>query len=134
MASYPCLEVTKKRFCGLLTVALLCVAAPAIAAAPTGTWKWSVERNGQTIETTLRLKVEDKKLTGSISGRNNSKTATEEGKVEGDDVSFTVTRVFNGKKMVQKFAGKVSGDSIKGKIEFERQGDKMTQDWDAKKS
>jgi hypothetical protein len=123
-----------RRSCGLVIVALLCVAAPALAADPTGTWKWSVERNGQTIETTLKLKLEDKKLTGTISGRNNTETAIEDGKVDGDDVSFTVTREFNGNKFVQKYNGKLSGDTIKGKVEFERQGEKMTRDWEAKKS
>src|SRR4051812_42506225 len=84
----------------------------------TGTWKWSVERNGQTFETTLKLKQDKDKLTGTITGRNNTETMIEDGKVEGDDVSFQVTREFNGNKIVQKYKGKLSGDTIKGKVEF----------------
>jgi len=122
-----------KRSCGLLVVALVCAAAPALAADPTGTWKWSVERNGQTIETTLKLKLEEMKLTGTISGRNNTETAIEDGKVDGDNVSFQVTREFNGNKFVQKYSGKVEGETIKGKVEFERNGEKMSRDWEAKK-
>src|SRR4051812_41399115 len=127
-------EQPMKRPFALFAVAILCVAAPALAADPTGTWKWSVDRNGQTIETTLKLKMEEKKLTGTISGRNNTETAIEDGKVDGDDISFTVTREFNGNKMVQKYNGKLSGDTIKGKVEFERNGEKQSRDWEAKKS
>jgi hypothetical protein len=123
-----------RRFRGLLVLALVCAAAPALAADPTGTWKWSVDRNGQQVETTLKLKMEDKKLTGTMSGRNNMETAIEDGKVDGDDVSFTVTREFNGNKFVQKFNGKLSDKTIKGKIETERNGEKMSRDWEAKKS
>src|SRR3954452_340755 len=85
--------------------------SPATAADATGTWKWSVERNGQTFETTLKLKQEGDKLTGTISGRNNTETAIEDGKVEGDDVSFKVTREFGGNNVVQTYKGKLSGDT-----------------------
>src|SRR5947209_6790428 len=126
----------RRSFVRTLAVAFVCLAIPsfALAADPTGTWKWSVERNGQKMETTLKLKLEDKKLTGTISGRNNTETAIEDGKVDGDDVSFTVTREFNGNKIVQKYNGKLSGDMIKGKVEFERNSEKMSRDWEAKKS
>lgn len=123
-----------RRFGGLLAVALVCVAVPAFAADPTGTWKWTVDRNGNKIETTLKLKYEDKKLTGKISGRNNMETDIEDGKVDGDDISFTVTREFNNNKFVSKYTGKVEGDTIKGKVETERNGEKMSRDWEAKKS
>jgi hypothetical protein len=126
-------EVPVKRFRGLLALAVVCVAVPAMAADPTGTWKWSVERNGQTIETTLKLKLVDGKLTGTISGRNNTETEITDGKVEGDDVSFKVTREFNGNKFVQTYTGKLSEDAIKGKIEFERDGQIQSRDWEAKK-
>jgi hypothetical protein len=124
-----------RRFGSVLTVAILCVATSALAADPTGTWKWSVERNGQKVETTLKLKMtEDKKLTGTITGRNNAETAIEDGKVEGDDVSFTVTREFQGNKVVQKYKGTLKDDKITGKIESERNGEKQSRDWEAKKS
>ena len=37
-------------------------------AGPTGTWTWSVTRNGQTRESTLKLKLEGDKLTGASVG------------------------------------------------------------------
>lgn len=100
----------------------------------TGTWKWSVERNGQTFESTLKLKQDGDKLTGSMLGRQGNETAIEDTKVEGETVSFKVVREFNGNKMTQKFKAKVSGDTLKGTIEFERDGNTMSRDFEAKKS
>ena len=70
----------------------------------TGTWKWTVERNGNTIETTLKLKQDGEKLTGTMSGRQGSNDIEiEEGKVAGDAVSFKVTRMFGENKIVMKY-------------------------------
>jgi hypothetical protein len=100
---------------------------------PTGTWKSSyTNQDGQVRESTIKLKVEGDKLTGTVSGRNND-SAIEEGKIKGDEVSFQVTREFNGNKVVIKYSGKVSGDTIKGKSESQRDGQPQTRDWVAKK-
>ena len=118
--------------CLLLTLAAT-VNAEDKKADPTGTWKWSFTgQNGQTRETTLKLKLEADKLTGTVSGRNND-TAIENAKIKGDEVSFSVTREFNGNKMTAKYNGKLSGDSIKGKIETERDGETRSRDWEAKR-
>ena len=100
---------------------------------PTGTWKSSyTNQDGQVRESTIKLKLEGDKLTGTVSGRNND-SAIEEGKIKGDEVSFQVTREFNGNKSVMKYTGKVSGDTIKGKSESQRDGQPQTRDWVAKK-
>lgn len=100
---------------------------------PTGTWKWSVTRNNQTREATLKLKLEGDKLTGAMLGRNNQETAIEDASYKDGEVAFKVTREFNGQKFSQKFKGKVSGDTIKGKIESERDGQTRSRDWEAKR-
>ena len=51
--------------------------------------------------------------------------------MKGDEISFTVTREFNGNKVTSKYNGKISGDSIKGKIETERDGNNQSRDWNA---
>lgn len=100
----------------------------------TGTWTWSFTgQNGQTRETSLKLKQDGEKLTGKISGRNGNDTEIEDGKVSGDQISFKITREFNGNKFTSKYSGKVSGDTIKGKIEFERNGETRSRDWEAKR-
>ena len=124
-----------------LTLSLLCVLAPAGSvraedkpAGAAGTWSWtSPGRDGQTRTTTLKLKVDGEKLTGTISGRN-ADTEISDGKLKGDQVTFSVVREFNGNKMTMKYAGKLSGDSIKGKTEFERNGEAQSRDWEAKRS
>ena len=80
----------------------------------------------------LKLKVEGEKLSGTISGRG-GETAIAEAKLKGDEISFQVTREFQGNKMTQKYNGKISGDSIKGKMEFERDGQPQSRDWEAKR-
>ena len=100
---------------------------------PTGTWKWSVTFNNQTREATLKLKLEGDTLTGSMLGRNNQETAIENATYKDGEVAFTVTCERNGQKFTQKYKGKVSGDTLKGKIEFERNGEAQSRDWEAKR-
>ena len=100
---------------------------------PTGTWTWSAAgRDGQTRQVTLKLKMDGDKLTGTISGRQNE-TPIEDAKLKENELSFKVTREFQGNKFTQKYAGKISGDTLKGKIEFERDGQTQSRDWDAKR-
>jgi hypothetical protein len=101
---------------------------------PTGTWKWSVDRNGQKIESTLKLKMDKDKLTGALVGRDGKDTDIEDATFKDGEVSFKVTRDVNGTKRTQAFSGKVSGDTIKGKIESERNGQKQSRDWEASRS
>src|SRR5262245_31197480 len=56
--------------------------------------KWTAQvpgRGGQAQETTFTFKVEGDKLTGSVSGRQGD-TPIADGKITGDEISFTVTR------------------------------------------
>lgn len=102
---------------------------PAVA----GKWKWSVERGGQTFETTLTIKQEGDKLTGTVTGRNNTETPVQDLKFEKGELSFKVTREWNGQKMVLSYKGKLEGDTIKGTVERDRDGEKTTRDWEAKR-
>jgi hypothetical protein len=100
---------------------------------PTGTWKWSsTGQNGQTRESTLTLKLDGDKLTGALSGRNGD-TAIANATLKDEEISFEVTREFNGNKVTSKYNGKLSGDTIKGKIESTRNGEAQSRDWEAKR-
>jgi len=108
------------------------------AAGVDGTYQWVREgRNGGAPMTnTLVLKTEAGKLAGAVTViRNDQPTETkiEEAKFADGTVSFTLTREFNGNKMVTKFSGKVSAEGIKGKYEMDMQGNPMSVDWDAKR-
>jgi hypothetical protein len=131
---------------GVCAILALCALSQANAqdkkADASGTWSWTMQRGGgggggEPRKTTLKLKVEGDKVTGTLSapgrGGQATDTAIESGKVSGDEISFTVTREFNGNKFVTKYSGKVSGDSIKGKIETERDGNARSRDWEAKR-
>jgi len=106
---------------------------------PTGTWSWSTpgRNGGEARKSTLKLKADGSKLTGKLSspGRQNqtAETDIQNGKIKGDEISFDVTREFNGNKVTTKYTGKVSGDSIKGKAETERDGNSRSRDWEAKR-
>jgi hypothetical protein len=100
---------------------------------PNGTWKWSVTFNNQTRDVTLKLKLDGDKLTGKISGRNNTETDIEDATFKDNEVSFSVTRERNGQKFVTKYKGKIDGDTIKGKSESERNGQNQSRDWEAKR-
>jgi hypothetical protein len=104
-----------------------------------GTWTWtSPGRNGgPDRKNTLKLKVDGDKVTGTIASVAGDQAAPDteisDGKVKGDEISFTVTREFNGNKFTQKYNGKISGDSITGKVERDRGGQTTSSDWEAKR-
>lgn len=100
---------------------------------PTGTWKWSfTTQSGESRETTLKLKMEGEKLVGTVTGRG-GETAIEEAKLKGDEISFQVTREFQGNKFVAKYHGKIAGDTIKGTIESQRGDQTRKTEWEAKR-
>jgi hypothetical protein len=66
-------------------------------------------------------------------GRNNTETAIEEGTFEAGKISFKVTRERNGQKNTSTYTGELKDDTIKGKIEGERNGEKFSRDWEAKR-
>jgi hypothetical protein len=101
---------------------------------PTGTWKWTFEtQSGQTIESSLKLKLEGDKLTGTLIGRGGAETAIQDAQLKQDKISFTVVRERAGQKMTSKCSGKLAGDTIKGTIETERDGQTRSRDWEAKR-
>jgi len=116
-----------------LTFSVQAADKPAKAADPTGTWKWTVNFGGQEREMTLNLKMEKGKLTGEMV-RADQKTPIEEATCKDGTISFKVTRERNGQKFTSKYTAKVTGDTLKGKMEFEREGQTQSRDWEAKKS
>jgi len=87
--------------------------ALAYAADINGKWIAQVPgRDGQTRETTFNFKVEENKLTGTVSGRQGDNPISD-GKISGDDVSFTVTANFGGNEVKLLYKGKITGDEIK---------------------
>ncbi len=117
------------------------MSAAALAADPSGTYKWSTpgRNGGPARESTLTLALKDGKLTGKVAapGRDGvTETEISNASVKDDTVSFEVAREFNGNKMVMKYTGKVSDDGIKGSVTAPGRGggEPQTRDWEAKKA
>jgi hypothetical protein len=112
--------------------AVLLFAGMAQAADVTGKWVAQVAgRDGQTHETTINLKAEGDKLTGTVSGRQGD-TAISDGKVKGDDLSFDVTLTMQGNTVKMEYTGKAAGDEIKFKRH--RDGSDQSTEFTAKRS
>lgn len=101
--------------------------APAAFAAEdaTGTWKWSTpgRNGGADRESSLTLKQDGEKLTGSYTGPargNNPATAVDiqDGKIKDGDLSFKVIRKNQNNDITITYTGKLSGDTIKFKSEM----------------
>ena len=111
------------------------------AASATGTWTWTIpgRDGGAERKMTLTLQQDGEKLTGKLSspGREGGEarvTEIADGSVKGADVTFSVTREFNGNKRTSKYTGKLTADAITGKVESkDRDGNDQSRDWTAKK-
>lgn len=100
----------------LICAIVLLALASAWAADVAGKWIAHVpgaQGSGDS-EITLVFKVDGDKLTGTL---NNSlmpgEIAINEGKISGDDISFSLVRKINENEMKVVWKGKVSGDEIK---------------------
>lgn len=100
-----------------LMLLFVLVALIVSAADISGTWKGSAETPNGTIERTFVFKVDGNKLTGETSSEMMGKSTLENGKVDGDNVSFTITVKFQDNEMKLNYAGKVNGNEIKFHVE-----------------
>ena len=116
-----------------VAVSLLSVAA--FAADLTGNWKWTTQGRNGPMEVTAKLQLKDGALTGTVSGRMGDAPIGDATCKDGK-VAFTVTREFNGNKIVVKYDGKFEGDTITGTIERPgRDGDApLTLEWKASRA
>jgi hypothetical protein len=134
-------SLLKVGFCAIVALgAIVQVRAEDKKVDPTGTWTWTTpgRNGGPDRKSTLKLKLDGEKLTGTVSspgrqGGQATDTAIEDSKLKGDEISFKVTREFNGNKFIAKYNGKIGADSIKGKIETDRNGETQSRDWEAKR-
>jgi hypothetical protein len=153
---------TQTVLAALITGAILALGVTEVRAADskaTGTWTWTQQGRGggagggggnaPARKSTLKLKADGDKLTGSLTqpmgggrrgGAGGGAAAAEptptdisDGKIKGDEISFSVKRSFNGNEFVTKYSGKIDGDKITGKIETPGRngGDPVSRDWTA---
>lgn len=92
------------------------LAGSALAADISGSWKWIMQGRSGPTEAHGTLLLKEGVLTGTVTGRMGEAPIGDASLKDGL-VSFTVTREFNGSKVVIKYDGKFEGDTITGTIE-----------------
>lgn len=123
----------------LILTAIAALVMPAGAqssnADPVGTWKWTTtRRNGDTSESQLQIKRQDAKLTGVMIRREGRETPISDIKVDGNQLTFTLTRERGDRRFVSQYKGKIDGDKITGTIESEFNGQTRSRDWIAQRT
>ncbi len=116
----------------LLVVLGFVLVSAAWAADVTGKWVAEVStRDGGTREAVFNLKAQGTELTGTVSTRRGEQQISD-GKINGDEISFTVTIEAGGNQLKFLYKGKVAGDQIQ--FTRERAGGGRTQEFTAKRS
>jgi hypothetical protein len=116
----------------LLFTLMALFALAASAADISGNWKGTAEGPNGAIERTFTFKQDGAKLTGETNSQFTGKSTIENGKVEGDTISFTITAKFQDNEMKLTYKGKITGDTIKLSSDFGGNG--QTIEWTLKKS
>lgn len=103
----------------LLTALLALSASLAMAADVTG--KWTGEAEGPNGSFTLKFdfKQSGDKLTGSMEGPQGEPMTINDGKVDGDNVSFSITFEGGGNQMKIIHSGAVKGDEMTLNVKFD---------------
>ena len=106
----------------LVTLFALLALACMVALGADVTGKWTGD-NGRGGTQTFDLKQDGSTLTGTVSGGRGGAVEISNGKVDGDNVSFEVTRDMGDKgKFTAKYSGTVSGGSMKLSVDTGRGG------------
>jgi hypothetical protein len=109
---------------------LVLFAFTVVGADVAGTWKATAEGPMGTIERTFVFQVDGTTLTGETTSSFTGKSEIRNGKVEGDNLSFTITVRFQDNEMQMNYKGKVTGDDLKLTAEG---GNGMSIEWSGKR-
>ena len=96
--------------------------------------KWLAQapgRDGQTHEVTFNFKVDGDTLTGTVTTPRGD-VEISDGKVSGNEISFTQTMQFGGNEVKLIYKGTLSGDEIK--FTRTREGSERSQEFTAKRA
>lgn len=115
----------------LLLFALLCLAQDAPVS---GKWAYTMETPSGDVPVLMDLKADGARLTGSISAGGEMTFPIEGGTVSGNSLKFTFKRARpQGGSMLYEVSGTVTGDKLKGSTSADLDGQKVTQEWEAKR-
>jgi hypothetical protein len=95
-----------------LFAAIVICALAAFAADISGNWKATAEGPQGNLERTFTFKADGAKLTGETTSTMLGKSTITDGKIDGDNISFSITASMQGNEMKISYKGKVSGSEI----------------------
>src|SRR5262245_4697132 len=98
---------------GLIVLAVLLFVSPVFAADVDGKWVGSIAGPAGDIPVACTFKAEGDKLTGSQTGLDGMEIPIKDGKIEGSNISFTVSFDFGGMPFAINYKGVVAMDQIK---------------------
>ncbi len=120
-----------------LRIVLIGILATFLTWAADVTGKWTAEvagRGGQMMTVNMNLKADGNNLTGNVSGQR-GEAEISDGKVDGDNISFSVVREYNGNQFKQNYQGKLDGDTIHFTVTMEGgMGGGQSRKFDAKRA
>jgi hypothetical protein len=96
-----------------IAAGLLFLAVSAFGASADGKWKGSVSTPNGDFPVAFTFKADGATLNGSMTGMDGMEIAIKDGKVDGDNIAFTVTLDFGGMPFTLYYKGAVSDDEIK---------------------
>src|SRR5438128_1391455 len=94
-------------------LAFLLTAGSCLAADVDGKWSGAFSRQGGDFPVSFKFKANGSALTGSTTGPDGAEIKIADGKVDGNDISFTVSFDFGGQSLTVTYKGVVNGQEIK---------------------
>jgi lysophospholipase L1-like esterase len=100
----------------------------------TGEWSWTMDTPNGPVTAALILKQDGDRVTGKFARDENRWLEIENGRVTGNEFSWTVKRDRpNGEIILYKMTGRVEGDTIMAKATTKLDGNDATNEWSAKR-
>ena len=125
------------KFTGIGLMALVLVvcglAVAANQADPVGTWKCEYNIGDQKRTSTLMIKKDGDKLTGTMSWPDQKDTPLKDVKSKDGELTFSAERVLGDNKFNVEYKFMVSGDTLKGKGTLDVGGEKRDFDIEGKR-
>lgn len=94
-------------------VAMMAMTVAVLAADINGNWKGTAEGPNGTLERKFTFKVDGTKLTGETESEFTGKSRIEDGKVEGEAVSFTIKANIQGNDVTLEYSGTATASGFK---------------------
>ncbi len=100
---------------------------------PVGTWKCEYEIGGQKRTSTMTIKKEGDKITGTMSWTDQKEAVLKDLKLKDGTLTFSADRVFMDNKITIEYKMTIDGDKLKGKSASDFGGQKTEWDIEAKR-